>query len=278
VNREAGSGQWGAVSVVGVGLIGGSFALALRKAGFHGKIIGVSSAGAVREALERGVIDEALPIEQAAAQSDLIYLAQPIEQILERIDVIDEYVQPGTLITDAGSTKAAIVERASRKIRRGRFVGGHPMAGKESRGVAEADADLFRGYPYVLMSPEAELIGWLENMGARIVFLNAEEHDRLVALTSHVPQLVSTALALSIAEERGAARVAGPSAVGMTRLALSTYDIWRDIFATNEGPIDAALGGFVAKLEELRRTLRERSIEPEFVRAASAARALRQEK
>ena len=275
------------VSIVGVGLIGGSFALALRKAGFSGKIIGVSSAETVRIALERGVIDEALPLNQAAAQSDLIYLAQPICRILETLDVIDGYVQPGTLITDAGSTKTAIVGRASERIRRGSFLGGHPMAGKESRGVAEADADLFRGRPYVLTRPDdvnrattsvAEFKEWIERIGGRLVTLTAAEHDRLVALTSHLPQLIATALASSIGSEPGSERVAGPGAADMTRLALSSYDIWRDIFATNSEPVDAALGKFIGKLEELRGMLRDPQIGREFERAAAAARNLREPK
>jgi prephenate dehydrogenase len=265
------------VGIVGVGLIGGSFALALRKAGFTGRIIGVSSPETLRTALERGVIDEALPLEQAAAQSDLVYLAQPIQRILETLGIVDEHVRPGTLITDAGSTKVAIVERAAEKVRRGRFIGGHPMAGKESRGVQEADAELFRGRPYVLTSPDAELEHWIERTGARVVILNASEHDRLVALTSHLPQLVSTALAVSIAGEPGAASVTGPAALDLTRLALSPYEIWRDIFVTNSGPIDAALGAFIGKLEELRRMLRDPAIEREFDDGAAAAKGLRKE-
>ena len=262
-------------SVVGVGLIGGSFALALRKAGFSGKIIGVSSPATVETALARGVIDEALPLDKAAAQSDLIYLAMPIERILDTLGRLDEWVLPGALITDAGSTKAAIVDRAANTIHRGCFVGGHPMAGKQTRGVAEADADLFRGRPYVLASPHSELESWIEKIGARVVILDAREHDRLVALSSHLPQLISTALALSIVNEPGAMRVAGPAAVDLTRLALSPYEIWRDIFATNSESIDAALGAFIEKLEQLRKILRAPEIEREFDRAAEAAQALR---
>jgi prephenate dehydrogenase len=268
-------GQNAVVSIVGVGLIGGSFALALRQAGFAGRIIGVSSPETVRAALERGVIDEALPLDQASAQSDLIYLAQPIERILTTLDVVDQWVRPGTLITDAGSTKAAIVQRAAEAIRRGRFIGGHPMAGKESRGVQEADAGLFRGRPYVLTSSNDVIESWIERIGARLVILDAQEHDRLVALTSHLPQLISTALGASLAAEPQAGQVAGPAALDLTRLALSPYDIWRDIFATNSGAIDAALEAFIGKLEELRKLLRDPAIEREFERAASAARALR---
>jgi prephenate dehydrogenase len=269
------SKPWGVVSIVGVGLIGGSFALALRKAGFRGKIIGVSSPQTIEAALARRVIDEALPLRDAAGQSDLIYLAQPIERIIATIEELDPWVFPGTLITDAGSTKTAIVQCAAKKIRRGRFIGGHPMAGKQSRGVAEADADLFQRRPYVLTSPDAELEQWVRRIGSRVVILQPEEHDRLVALTSHLPQLISTALGSSIAKQRDATRVAGPAAIDMTRLAMSPYDVWRDILLTNSGPIDDALAAFIAKLEELRGMLRRPELGEEFERAAEGAHALR---
>ena len=140
------------------------------------------------------------------------------------------------------------------------------MAGKESRGPAEADAELFRGRPYVLTSACPELEDWIHRIGAKLVIMPPEEHDRLVAFTSHLPQLISTALASSM--EADAARVAGPAASDLTRLALSPYDIWRDIFETNQPSIDAALGVFIAKLEELRRNLTGPEVEREFERAA----------
>ncbi len=267
--------QWAVVSIVGVGLIGGSFALALRKNGFTGKIIGVSSPATVKAAMERGVIDEAMELRDAAGQSDVVYLAQPISKILETLDQIDPHVYPGTLITDAGSTKGEIVKRATKRLKRGRFVGGHPMAGKESRGVQEAEADLFRGRPYVLTSSDAELEKWIKRMGARVVKMDAEEHDRLVGLTSHLPQLISTALASIAGDAPGAGRVAGPAALEMTRLALSPWEIWRDIFTTNAGEIDQALSRFIEKLEELRAGLKDSSMAAEFEKSAKAARQLR---
>jgi len=264
-----------AAAVVGVGLIGGSFALALRASGFAGKIVGVSSPEAVRVAIANGIIDEALPLAEAAATADLIYLARPIEGILGVLDELDSYVKPGTLITDAGSTKSAICARAYERIHRGRFVGGHPMAGKETRGAGEAEASLFRGRPYVLTSRCEELELLVAGFGASVVLMSAEQHDVLVAFTSHLPQLISTALAASIGTEPDAARVAGPAAMDLTRLALSPYEIWRDIFATNATNIDAALGVFIAKLEGLRDELRSPRIEIEFEKAAAVARALR---
>jgi prephenate dehydrogenase len=261
------------VAIVGVGLIGGSFALALRASGFTGKIIGVSSAGTIRAA--GSIIDEALPLAEAAARADLIYLSRPIEGILSVLNEIDSYVQPETLITDAGSTKTAICARAAEKIHRGRFVGGHPMAGKEARGAGEAEASLFQGRPYILTSECPQLEQLITSFGARVVIMSAEDHDRLVAFTSHLPQLISTALAASIGTEPEASHVAGPAAMDLTRLALSPYEIWRDIFATNAPNIDAALGVFIAKLEGLRDELRSPQIEQEFEGAAAAARRLR---
>jgi len=267
------------IAIVGVGLIGGSFAMALREAGYTGKLIGVSSPATVRAALGLGVIDEALPLAEAAAQADIIYLAQPINKILETLDVIDALVRPGTLITDAGSTKQAIVTRAAEKIKRGRFVGGHPMAGKETRGVEAAEATLFQGRPYVLTSPHAELEGWIDKIGAKLVRLDPAEHDRWVALVSHLPQLISTALASLIDDAPETARVAGPAAADLTRLALSPYDVWRDVFSTNAAAIDGALGAFIARLEELRAALREPQsgdgLKSAFERAALAASNLR---
>lgn len=270
------NGEWRVVTIAGVGLIGGSFALALRQAGFQGKIIGVSSPSTIAAALERGVIDQGLPLAEAAAQSDVIYLAQPIEKILETLDAIDRAVRPGTLITDAGSTKQAIVERAAQTIRRGRFVGGHPMAGKEARGVQAADPSLFRTRPYVLTASDPILEQWIEKIGARLVKLDAAEHDRLVALVSHLPQLLSTALASLIADNPEAARVAGPAAADLTRLALSPYDIWRDIFATNTMEVDRVLAGAIARLQALRENLLSQpDMQATFARAAQAASQLR---
>ena len=276
MSREV-SGEWKVVTIAGVGLIGGSFALALRQVGFQGKIIGVSSPATIRAALVRGAIDEALPLAEAAAQSDVIYLAQPIERILETLSVIDNAVRPGALITDAGSTKHAIVERAGQTIRRGRFVGGHPMAGKEARGVQAADANLFQSRPYVLTGSDGALEHWITKIGARLVRLDAAEHDRLVALVSHLPQLLSTGLASLIADSPEAARVAGPAAADLTRLALSPYDIWRDIFSTNAGEIDRVIGDAIARLQTLRENLlSESDMQATFARAAQAASKLRQ--
>src|SRR5579871_1755641 len=144
------------VAIVGVGLIGGSIGLALKGAGFRGTILGVSSEAAVRDGLERGAIDRGATLEEAARAADLIYLAQPIGRILDTLHHLDTLVRPDALVTDAGSTKHVIVTEAARLLRRCQFLGGHPLAGKEKRGAAAAEAGLFEARTYVLTphSPE----------------------------------------------------------------------------------------------------------------------------
>jgi len=276
------------VAIIGTGLIGASFGLGLRKAGFEGPIWGVSSAGAVKEALAVKAIDRAAPLAEAAAECDLLFLAQPIGRILDTIRHLNPLVRPEALVTDAGSTKCEIADLALREITRCRFLGGHPMAGKEKRGAAAAEAGLFRGATWVLTPEEPgdlastqakDFVHWLHKLGAKPVRMDPEEHDRVVSLTSHLAQLASTALAAAVAENLQPAErlaVAGPGLMDMTRLALSSYDLWRDILATNSEPIDRALGAYIQKLEYVRENLRTRQLQREFQRGAELAARLRE--
>jgi len=273
------------IAIFGVGLIGGSFALALRKAGFSGEIIGVSSRATVERALALKVIDRAAPPEEAARAADLLYLAQPILRILETLPELSAWARPDALVTDAGSTKRAIVDRAGAVFSYGNFLGGHPMAGRERRGVEAAEAGLFEGRPYVLTpSSEAELdrpnarelLDWIRRIGAVPVILEPEQHDRIVAYTSHLPQLASTALgALLASRNEPKSGVFGPALVDSTRLALSSFDIWGDILATNRDPILEALRSYIAKLEEFCRDFEAAPMQAQFDRAAEFAALLR---
>jgi prephenate dehydrogenase len=275
------------VAIVGVGLIGGSFGLALRKSGFSGEILGVSSDRTLAAALERGAIDRGAPLADAARQADLIFLAQPIGRILDTLHRLDPLVKEGALITDAGSTKSAIVSLAREKIHRCQFLGGHPMAGKEKRGVAEADADLFRGRTWVLtptrendvQTPSASaFISQIERFGALPVRMGPDQHDLVVSLTSHLPQLASTALAATVAgqlESPEYLEIAGPGLADTTRLAKSSYEIWRDILATNTDSIERALAAYIATLEHMRENLRTREIQEQFEAGAALASRLR---
>ena len=275
------------VAIVGTGLIGASFGLALRQAGFIGPILGVSSERALADAVAVGAIDRGVTLAEAAGQAELVFLSQSIGRILDTLRHLDPLLRPGALVTDAGSTKNEIVDHARQFIRRGQFLGGHPMAGKELRGAAAAEAGLFQGCTWVLTPDEpAELetpaarafVDWLDRIGARLVALDCDEHDRVVAFTSHLAQLASTALASSVGEnlsEERHLRVAGPGLRGMTRLALSSYDLWRDILATNAEHIDRALSRYVQKMEYIRDNLRTRQLQSEFARAADLAARLR---
>jgi prephenate dehydrogenase len=274
------------VAIFGVGLIGGSFGLALRAAGFTGEIVGVSSPSTIAKATELRAIDVGVTAEEACRRADLLYLSQPIGRIMDTLRHLNP--KAGALVTDAGSTKNQIVSTAHEHLKSGQFLGGHPMAGKETRGAEAADGRLFKGRPYVLTPGDPremetpavrEFLGWLEKIGARTLILGAEEHDYLVAYSSHLPQLVSTALAAMIAESApDAAAVAGPGLVDLTRLALSSFDLWRDILATNPDAVEEALNAMIGKLEHLRDNLRTREMEQEFRSAASLAGALRRRK
>ena len=275
------------VAIVGTGLIGASFGLALRQAGFIGPILGVSSERALADAVAVGAIDRGVTLAEAAGQAELVFLSQSIGRILDTLRHLDPLLRPGALVTDAGSTKNEIVDHARQFIRRGQFLGGHPMAGKELRGAAAAEAGLFQGCTWVLTPDEpAELetpaarafVDWLDRIGARVVALDCDEHDRVVAFTSHLAQLASTALASSVGEnlsEERHLRVAGPGLRGMTRLALSSYDLWRDILATNAEHIDRALSRYVQKMEYIRDNLRTRQLQNEFAHGADLAARLR---
>jgi prephenate dehydrogenase len=269
------------VAIFGVGLIGGSFALAIRKAGFAGRIIGVSSDETIRAALAARVIDEALGAQQAAEQADLVYLAQPIHRIIDSLAELNAWVRPQALITDAGSTKQAIVDRARQVISRAQFLGGHPMAGRERRGVEAAEADLFQGRPYVLTPRSAseleteaarDFLAWIPRIGSFPVVLDPEEHDRTVAFTSHLPQLAATALAATLdGRPEPLTGVYGPALVDSTRLALSSFEIWGDIFDTNRRQILTAIESYVAKLEAFRQALERPSDEGVMRRHFDAA-------
>jgi prephenate dehydrogenase len=261
------------VAIVGVGLIGGSFALALRRAGYRGRVVGVSAAGRVAAARELGIIDEGVTLEEAGKEADLMYLAQPILGIVEVLERLrDIRLKEGALVTDAGSTKVTIEATAQRCLPPGRFLGGHPMAGKESRGVENAEAGLFAGRTYfvtgeVTTAAGEELWAWIERIGAKPVRIDAATHDRVVAYTSHLPQLLSTALAVTVGanvEQERARAGAGQGLLDMTRLALSEYGIWGEIVGTNTEAIVGALDGYLAELQKLRTRLVRGELAPTF--------------
>ncbi|MCC6391905.1 MAG: prephenate dehydrogenase [Bryobacterales bacterium] len=276
------------VTIVGAGLIGGSFALALRRAGFPGRILGVGSERTLARALELGVIDAGVSLEEGAARGDLLYLAHPISRILDQLPEVARHIRPGTLTTDAGSTKRTIVETAERHFPPGAFLGGHPMAGKESRGVESADAALFEGRTYIVTPARTEdmeqplvreFTVWLEKIGARLLVMSPEQHDKVVSLTSHLAQMASTALGKVVLDNMYSTNAdystAGPGLLDMTRLAMSSYEVWKDIIATNHDSIVNALDAYIDLLQKLRDTLGSRETATVFEDGARLARLIR---
>ncbi len=271
------------VAIVGVGLIGGSFGLALREAGFAGEILGVSSTRAIEAALQMGAISAGATLSRAAATADLIYLSQPIDGILKTLEELGPIAPAECLITDAGSTKAAIVSKAAECVRVATFVGGHPLAGKEQRGVGAADAKLFAGRPYVLTPTKPagdggeQLRTWLRRMGANITEMSAAHHDKVVAFTSHLPQLLATALSNTLAktDDPNIERIFGPGLLDMTRLGLSSVDLWQSILATNKEQVLLALDAFDHSLSAVREAIERGDLRPFFAAAHEFASSIR---
>jgi len=270
------------VTIAGVGLIGGSFALALREAGFTGRILGVSSPRTLEAAVRLGVIDEGVTLEEGIRRADLVYLAQPIAQIIQVIPRIAPWLGPHAVVTDAGSTKVQIVRAAEAHLPPGAFLGGHPMAGKESRGVESAESGLFRNRSYILTPTSATprshfsaFRDFLNRFECRVFELTPEQHDSIIAYYSHVPQLASTALAVTVSRAVGTKKAAGPGLIDMTRLAMSSYTVWRDIIATNEAGIGPALDEYISVLQQLRSSLGSPETERMFEAGAKLAKAVR---
>lgn len=262
------------VTIVGCGLIGGSLALALRRSGFSGRITACGGSRGPKLALERGIVDaiETSFDNNQQCSADLIYLASPISAIVDFLRKSGGQVAPGALVTDAGSTKVEICRVARESLPESvDFVGGHPMAGSERTGVEYARADLFDRATYAIAvekqssKPAVDRLAELATtIGARPLLVEAEEHDRAVALISHLPQLVSSSLASLLNGEsfedetdnrEMTQRLAATGWNDMTRLGGSSWRVWRDIILTNRGNISQALSQMIARLQSLEEAL-----------------------
>jgi len=272
------------ITIIGTGLIGGSLALALRKKKFAGRIVGCDREGTLERARMRGAIDDGSANPGDAVRgSQVVVLATPVLAICDLIDRLGPVLPSKTLLTDVGSTKTTIVERAQTAFGKSagkRFLAGHPMAGKEMSGVDFADADLFQNAVWFLSPlPDqnlneglfAEFAGWIDTIGARIAMLPAAEHDRLCAWISHVPQMMSTALAAALVEEFGAEApllpAGGRALQEMTRISASPYSMWRDVAISNKKNLADALWKVEQRLAHIRENLATRELAVEFERA-----------
>jgi prephenate dehydrogenase len=279
------------VSIIGLGLIGGSWGLALKERGVKARRVGADRPEVLERALAAGVVDEGSADPMAAVRgADLIILATPVGMILDLLPQLKGVASPRALITDVGSTKRLICQRA-REIFGDEplFLGGHPLAGKERSGLKHASTALFVGARYVLtpllpnhLADERvkAFSALVEKLGAKPFVTEASTHDRAMAFLSHLPQLVSTGLASMIAEQ-GAEdflplELAASGFRDVSRLAESPYNLWRDICLTNIENIQSALESLIEKLEAMKLHLSDRELERDFRQALKLREKLRE--
>jgi prephenate dehydrogenase len=262
----ASTADFSSIAIVGVGLIGGSLALALRRAGITQRVLGVSSSKTLREAKALGVIDDGGEYDEIAdvvANARVVVLCTPISRIIELLPQVAAAVSPGTVVSDVGSTKTAIVACAQSCMpEHSTFIGGHPMAGSEQSGVAASDPFLFQNALYVLTpdqsTPSPLLTSFADGLattGARVLCLPASAHDSVAAAVSHLPQMLALALVEYVGkrnhDEPAHLQMAAGGFRDMTRIASSPFRMWQDILGTNATEIRAALLGFRDQMDEL---------------------------
>ncbi len=274
------------VFIIGTGLIGASTGLALRAAGFAGRIDGWDASSLeMAAAVQMGAIDgrasnrdDALELARLA---DVIVLAVPVLAIKDWMQQLAPVLRAGQLVTDVGSTKVEIVELAEQlfvEAERASFLPGHPMAGKESGGALLAEAGLFDGAMWLftpvtpeMTAMEKEWRGWVGCFGSRTLDMDAARHDELCAWVSHLPQMLSTALAALLEDRFGdapeIAAIGGRALKETTRLGASPYSMWRDVALTNTGPVADTLLALEQRLQHVRENLRTPELRDEFALA-----------
>jgi prephenate dehydrogenase len=284
------------VAILGTGLIGGSFALALRKYATDLHISGWDRGDVAQAAQATGAFDQVFsgPLPPVLQEADLILLALPIGVTIDLLPEVARIAPPNALVTDACSTKLRIVQTANESFSQqpaSLFLAGHPMAGREVAGIGHADADLFRGAAYALIGDAtgaesqaldprvAAFAKLIEKIGARPIWLGAQQHDYVVGMASHLPQLVAVALASFLydrLDENGLPiTVAGPGLRDSLRLAGSPYSTWRDIVLTNREVLSAALDLLARRMDDLRERLSSRELEADFDAANELYKLLR---
>ena len=271
------------VTIIGLGLIGGSWGMALKKHGLASQRTGFGRTTTVARALAMDAVDKGTDdLRKAVEGAQLIILAPPVGAILDYISRLQDLAAPGALVTDVGSTKRLICARAREAFGGAPlFLGGHPLAGKECAGVENADAALFTNARYVLTPLEKAhledprvkaFVAMVSTIGARPCFMDPAGHDRALAFLSHLPQLVSSGLSSLIAQENRNSRLplelAATGFRDVTRLAESPYSVWRDICLTNRENIELALEALIEKIAFMKRHLGDDELEREFQQAA----------
>jgi len=252
--------HWPTVAIVGVGLIGGSVGLALKARRLAARVVGVGrSAASLAEARRLGAVAETTTdLGRAVADADVVVVTTGVGSIPGLLETIDAAVRPGTLVTDAGSTKGTIVSawERSRRTRRGRFVGAHPIAGSHRRGPAAAAADLFQGRVTVVTpdrkTPAADVedaADFWSALGSTVFTMPPKDHDRLLAATSHAPHVIAAAVAAATPPEARQFTAGGWR--DTTRIAAGDPELWADILLDNAAPVAKALSRVAAATEKM---------------------------
>jgi len=259
--------KFDSITVVGVGLISGSWSLALKDRGLVRNVIGVSrTAASAQKAMELGLIDEVLPLEEAVKKSDLIYVAIPVDVTVPVMRQIMDLVTDRQIVADAGSTKWALCQSLADHPMRSRFVATHPMWGTEYSGPEAAVRDAFRGRACVICEKEKSAPDAVEvmedlykDMGMHIVYMNANDHDMHAAYISHISHITSFALANTVLEkekeESAIFELAGGGFESTVRLAKSNPSMWLPIFMQNKEHVLDVLNEHIAQLRKFKSCL-----------------------
>ena len=254
--------QFERAAIAGVGLIGGSLALAARAAGLIGEVIGLGRSQAnLDTAVRRGIVDRVARDGAELGRVDLLVLAVPVRSTASTAAALLPHLAPGTVLTDVGSVKGEVVDAMHALLPSDRpFVGGHPIAGGERAGAAAADAQLFRGARCILTPTArtdraalARVRALWEGVGAHVEEMSPAAHDRALAWTSHAVHALAYALVRAIdAADPALLTRGGPSLREATRIAASPAELWRDIFLANAAPVNDAIAGVIRELERVR--------------------------
>jgi len=253
--------------------MGASLAMAIRQNNPNVRLIGYDSDEVLKEALKMGFIDQSLSVwPEQCATADIIFLATPLNIIQQQLEQLNGIVGKNTLVTDLGSTKRELTELVKQINFSGTYVGGHPMTGAEKSGIKAANPLLYENAIYILtgQSPETEsaiqdkLIPLVESLKARIMFLPAEEHDKILASISHLPQLVAISLVNLVGKKNGGDHPYLDLAAGgfrdLTRIASSSVEIWQDIISSNRDNVWIVLGEFIEMMQEQLNSLEDLSV------------------
>jgi prephenate dehydrogenase len=271
------------ISIIGVGLIGGSLGLALKHAFPRLRIVGYDRTRVLEKALARGAVDEAATdVLSAVIQSDCIFFATPIAATIEILRAVGRFVPPRTIVTDTCSVKRVVLRAAKSYLPKGVvFIGGHPMAGSERSGIDAADPLLFENAYYILCPEKRHrrgrestnaLVQLIEATGGRVLYMDAGVHDRIVASVSHLPQLLAVALMNVVAgkQDPRSIRLAAGGFRSLTRVASSDFTIWKDILRMNTPEVSRSLGRLIKELREYKTALDSRRVERLATRFSTA--------